>query len=405
MAHGIPSRAHAPLGESLPEVQNFSLVLGGPLYQLLRKAHLDDDVESHVRRRILAFCAIIWLPLLVLCAFDGTLLGGIEVPFIVDVETHARFLVAVPLMIFAELIVHKRMRGLVPQFVERELIPAGSMDRFRETIASAMRWRNSIAAELALLAIVFPVGFYVRSGVLALETSTWYATIGSQGATLTLPGMWFSWVSNPIVQFLLLRWLYRLVIWARFLWQVSRIELDLIPTHPDRNAGLGFLGGSAYAHSPLLAAFSAMVAGLVASRILHEGASLTEFKLEIVAVVALGMILVLGPLSVFAPQILASKRGGLREYGAFAADYSREFDRRWLRSADHDQEALLGTGDIQSLADLGNAFTVIREIRALPFSRDMLFQLIWATLVPFVPLVFTLFPLEELLDRLIGAVL
>ena len=405
MAHGLPSRAHAPLGESLPEVQNFSLVLGGPLYQLLRKAHLDDDVESHVRRRILAFCAIIWLPLLVLCAFDGTLLGGIEVPFIVDVETHARFLVAVPLMIFAELIVHKRMRGLVPQFVERELIPAGSMDRFRETIASAMRWRNSIAAELALLAIVFPVGFYVRSGVLALETSTWYATIGSQGATLTLPGMWFSWVSNPIVQFLLLRWLYRLVIWARFLWQVSRIELDLIPTHPDRNAGLGFLGGSAYAHSPLLAAFSAMVAGLVASRILHEGASLTEFKLEIVAVVALGMILVLGPLSVFAPQILASKRGGLREYGAFAADYSREFDRRWLRSADHDQEALLGTGDIQSLADLGNAFTVIREIRALPFSRDMLFQLIWATLVPFVPLVFTLFPLEELLDRLIGAVL
>ena len=405
MAHGIPSRAHAPLGESLPEVQNFSLVLGGPLYQLLRKAHLDDDVESHVRRRILAFCAIIWLPLLVLCAFDGTLLGGIEVPFIVDVETHARFLVAVPLMIFAELIVHKRMRGLVPQFVERELIPAGSMDRFRETIASAMRWRNSIAAELALLAIVFPVGFYVRSGVLALETSTWYATIGSQGATLTLPGMWFSWVSNPIVQFLLLRWFYRLVIWARFLWQVSRIELDLIPTHPDRNAGLGFLGGSAYAHSPLLAAFSAMVAGLVASRILHEGASLTEFKLEIVAVVALGMILVLGPLSVFAPQILASKRGGLREYGAFAADYSREFDRRWLRSADHDQEALLGTGDIQSLADLGNAFTVIREIRALPFSRDMLFQLIWATLVPFVPLVFTLFPLEELLDRLIGAVL
>ena len=211
-------------------------------------------------------------------------------------------------------------------------------------------------------------------------------------------------MSNPFLQFLLLRWIYRLVIWARFLWQVSRIELDLIPTHPDRNGGLGFLGGSAYAFSPLLAAFSAMVAGLVASRIFYEGASLADFKLEIVFLVAFGMVLVLGPLTVFAPQILAAKRHGKREYGAFAADYVREFDRRWLRCADHDGEPLLGTGDIQSLADLDNAFAVIKEMKAVPFSRDMLLQLVWATLVPFVPLVFTMIPLEELLDRIIGAV-
>ena len=148
-----------------------------------------------------------------------------------------------------------------------------------------------------------------------------------------------------------------------------------------------------------------MVAGLVASRIFHEGASLADFKLEIVALVVLGMLLVLGPLTVFAPQILAAKRRGLREYGAFAADYTRDFHRRWLLSADHDGEPLLGTGDIQSLADLGNSFAVIKEMNAVPFSRDMFLQLIWATLVPFVPLVFTMIPLEELLDRIIGAAL
>ena len=297
------------------------------------------------------------------------------------------------------------MRFVVAQFVGRKLVPAAALDRFRAAIANAMRWRNSILAELVILAIVFPVGFYLRAESFALQTSTWYATVGAEGSALTMPGYWFTWVSNPILQFLLLRWFYRLLIWARLLAQVARIDLDLIPTHPDRNCGLGFLGQSGYAFSPLLAAFSSLVAGLVASRIFHEGASLTDFKLEIVAMVAIGMFLVLAPLTVFAPQILAAKRGGLREYGAFAAEYMRDFDRRWLRSADRDGEALLGTGDIQSLADLGNAFTVIREVKAVPFNRDMLFQLIWATLVPFVPLVFTLFPLEELLDRLIGAVL
>ncbi len=390
--------------DALPEARNFSLVLGGPLYQLFRRAHLDDDVTSHVKQRVLVICGILWLPLFLLCAVKGTLLGGIAVPFLHDVETHARFLLAVPLMIFAELLVHQRMRGIVMQFTERHLVPETSMERFRRAITSSMAWRNSVPAELAILGIVFPLGYYIRTRILALEASTWYATASSDGATLTLPGIWFSWVSNPILQFLMLRWIYRLVIWARFLWRVSRIELDLLPTHPDRNGGLGFLAGSAYAFAPLLTSFSSMCAGLVASRIFYQGASLTDFKIEILSLIAFGMLLVLGPLTVFAPQILLAKRRGKREYGAFAADYARDFDRRWLRGGDHDETPLLGTGDIQSLADLDNAYSVIKDMRAVPFSRDLFIQLVWATLIPFVPLVFTMIPLDVLLERMIKSV-
>jgi hypothetical protein len=401
----IPTSRPNAQPDGLPtEALNFSLVLGGPLYQLFRKAHLDDDVTSHVRKRMVVICGILWLPLLLLCAIQGTLLGGIAVPFLHDVETHARFLLAVPLMIFAELIVHQRIRDIVMQFIERKLVPAEAMDRFRAAISSAIAWRNSIPAEVMLLAIVLPAGYLMRTRVLALDASTWYATADTGGAVLTLPGLWFSWVSNPIMQFLMLRWLYRIVIWTRFLWQVSRIELNLIPTHPDRNGGLGFLAGSAHAFSPLLASFSAMSAGIVASRIFHEGASLADFKLEIISLVAFGMVLVLGPLTVFAQQILAAKRRGKREYGVLATEYTREFDRRWLRDSSHDDTPILGTGDIQSLADLDGAYTVIKEMRAVPFNRDLLMQLIWATLAPFVPLVFTMIPLEELLDRLIKTV-
>ncbi|MNG89430.1 hypothetical protein D3C79_482970 [compost metagenome] len=119
---------------------------------------------------------------------------------------------------------------------------------------------------------------------------------------------------------------------------------------------------------------------------------------------AFGLMLVLGPLGVFAPHILAAKRQGLREYGALAAEYSRGFERRWLRTDDRDGEPLLGAADIQSLADLGNAYTVIKEVRPLPFSRDMFLQLVLATVVPFMPLLLTLFPFEVLLDRLIGVI-
>jgi hypothetical protein len=394
-----------PSADLFPDMRNFSLVLGGPLYQLFRKAHLEDeDVVSHLTRRILVICGIVWLPLAILCAIKGTLLGGVEIPFLLDVETHARFLVAIPLMLVAELVVHQRVRGVVPQFVERNLIAEGHMERFRKAILSALAWRNSIAAELALIAIVFPLGYYIRSEIFSLKASTWYATASAHGGSLTLPGFWFSWVSNPLLHFLLLRWIYRIAIWARFLWQVSRIKLDLIPIHPDRNGGLGFLGGSAFAFSPLLAAFSSMVAGLVASRIFFQGAKLTDFKLEIVFLVVFGMVLVLGPLIVFAPQIMAAKRLGKREYGALAADYVRQFDQRWLRSQDRKTTPLLGSGDIQSLADLDHAYAVIKEMRALPFSRDMLVQMLWATLAPFVPLVFTMIPLEEVLDRMIKSV-
>ena len=404
MDQNIPSPSRDPLVGMLPEVRNFSLVLGGPLYQFFRRVRLDDDVTSHVKRRILVICGVIWLPLLLLCALNGTLLGGIHIPFLRDIETHARFLVAVPLMIFAELIVHQRMRVIVMQFVERKIIRAEAMESFRKAVVSAIAWRNSIPAELAIIAIVLPVGYYVRTRVFALEASTWYATAGTGCITLTLPGIWFSWVSNPILQFLLLRWLYRLLIWARFLWHVSRIDLDLVPIHPDRNGGLGFLGGSAYAFSPLLASFSAMSAGLVASRIFHQGASLADFKLEIVSLVVFSMFLVLGPLTVFAPHILAAKRRGKKEYGVLGTELAREFDRRWVRNPDHDNLPLLGSPDISSLADFDQTYSVIKEMKAVPFNRDLLLQLVWATLTPFSPLVFTMIPLEELLDRMIKTV-
>lgn len=64
-------------GDSLNLLRNppeFSLVLGGPLYQLLRRAHLSDDALMMVRQRIIVFALLAWLPLLLLSALEGHVL-------------------------------------------------------------------------------------------------------------------------------------------------------------------------------------------------------------------------------------------------------------------------------------------------------------------------------------------
>jgi hypothetical protein len=388
----------------LREPADFSLVLGGPLYQLFRRSHLSGDALELVRQRIIIISLLAWLPLLVLSALEGQALGGsAAVPFLLDVEVHVRFLVAVPLFIAAELVVHQRMRFVVRQFLDRNLIPESAMTRFDAAIASAFRLRNSVLAEVLLIAFVYVVGvLIVWRHYSALATATWYAVPTAEGLQLSLSGVWYGYVSLPIYQFLMLRWYFRLFIWMRFLWQVSRIDLSLVPTHPDRVGGLGFLANTVYAFTPLAVAQGAMLAGLIANRIFYLGAALPDFKIEIAVLVVFLLGMVLGPLLVFAPQLAQAKRTGIREYGTLAERYVREFDAKWLRGGASADEPFVGSGDIQSLADLGNSFEVVRTMQIAPITRDAIIRLAAATLVPIVPLLLTMMPLEELLKKLFG---
>lgn len=393
-------------GDGLRTLRNppdFSLVLGGPLFQLLRRAHLSDDSLKLVRQRIIVIAGLAWLPLLVLAALDGQVLAGGAVPFLGDVEVHVRFLVAMPLLILAELVVHQRMRPLLQQFLERNLIPENMMPRFEAAITSAFRLRNSALAEVLMIAIVYGVGILiVWRQYVALDTSTWYATAFDGESKLSLAGMWYGYVSLPIFQFLLCRWYFRLFVWTRFLWQVSRMELSLIPTHPDRVGGLGFLSSTVYAFVPLAVAHGALLAGLLANRIFFVGNALTQYKAEIAVLVIFVLCIVLGPLLVFTPRLAQAKRMGNREYGTLAERYVREFDAKWLRGGAPADEPFVGSADVQSLADLGNSLDVVQTMRAAPITRAAVVQLAGATLAPIVPLALTMMPLEELLKTLFG---
>ena len=181
----------------------------------------------------------------VLSALGGHALGdAIKIPFLRDLEAQVRFLVALPVLIAAELIVHLRIRPVVSRFVERRIVIPEELPKFHAAINSAMRVRNSVPVEVALVILVWTVGHWIWRSQIALGTASWYATLEGTRWHLTPAGYWYAFVSIPIFQFILLRWYLRLLIWFRFLWQVSRLNLRLISTHPDRAGGLAFLGKS-----------------------------------------------------------------------------------------------------------------------------------------------------------------
>jgi hypothetical protein len=237
----------------------------------------------------------------------------------------------------------------------------------------------------------------------ALDMNSWLATAASGELRPTRAGWWLVLVSMPLFQFLSLRWFLRIFFWGRFLAQVSRIELNLEPTHPDATAGLHFLARSGRAFRFVLLAFGFVLAGMIANRIFHENAELLQFKLEIIGTASVLTFLVLGPLIAFHWKLRSVRRQGMIEYGLLGQAYAREFDRKWMRGARPADEPLLGHADFRSLAALRNGFEVVRGIRPVPFTVKNATWLAAYVLLPVAPLLLTMLSVEQLLDRMLKA--
>jgi hypothetical protein len=382
------------------EPPDFSVVLGGPLFQLFRKAHLEVDQVELSHRRVIFFIAITWLPLFLLVVVSPFVGSADRLSFLRDVEVQARFLVSLPALIAAELIVNSRMLPVARRFVERRIILPKDLPRFYRAVESAFALRNSIPLEIAMLVAVYIFGLWFWNARFGIQASTWYAMPGGRWR-LTPAGFWYVFVSIPIAQFILLRWYARLFIWYRFLWQVSKIPLNLIPTHPDRAGGLGFLGAISYAFGPVVFGQGAMLAGLVASRVLNRGDSLLSLKLQAGGFVVFFVCVIFAPLIVFTPKMARARRNGLADYGLLAQRYVESFQKKWIVDCGSNPGELLGTGDIQSLADLGNSYTVVNEMRMVPFGLKDITRLAAAAVVPMVPLLLLIWSPEELITRVI----
>jgi hypothetical protein len=148
-----------------------------------------------------------------------------------------------------------------------------------------------------------------------------------------------------------------------------------------------------------------LLAGVLADHILHSGASLPEFRFQIAGYTAYVIALLISPQLVFAGQLARTKRMGFRRYGGLASEYVRGFDEKWINNKARPDEPLVGSADIQSLADLANSYEVIKKMQLAPITRQNITTIAVGVLLPISPLLLTIMPMEELLKRLLSILL
>jgi hypothetical protein len=386
---------------------SFRLFEAGPILHWLQQIGTLPPTAEQAAARAMVAVLVAWVPLPLLALWSGRAFGATDLPLVQDIQVHVRALITLPLYILAAQEAQNVLSKSVQQFVTRGIVRPQDRPQFARILRDSASWNRSVLLRVSVgAAIVLVLPGLWKHALLQRYTTAWYGDQTAAGISWTPAGYWLLFVTNPIVQYLHLLWAVRMVLFCISLGRVARLDLHLVPTHPDQAGGLGFVGAWFYAFGKLIVAEGASVAGLLANRIFVDGQSLPHFQLDIAAAACGVAAVILGPMCVFMPHLLRARRRGLAMYGQFANQYVREFEDTWIRgTADRDRGPLLGTADIQSLADLANSYAVVREMRPVPFGARVVFQVFVLFLAPISPLLLTVVPAEELLNKAISVLI
>ena len=381
---------------------------GGPMQRFAQRLAAKFGFGHSLLLRFLAFLALTWLPLLILSALEGRALAASpEGSFLLDFGTFARFFLGIPLLLFAESVVGPRLRGAGLRFVEGGFIRPEDYPAFDRAIARAARLRESGWAELVIVGISL-----VGAWCLTAETfygggiATWRSTsqAASDGAVLSLTGLWYHFVAVPILQFIWYRWLWRLCAWGIFLWSVSRLNLNLVALHADQAGGLGFLGITHSSLGIFALALSCVLSAEAGFLIVFQKVGIATFQMPYVAIVVAGELFIFGPLLMFVPVLVSARQTWLHDYSLLVIRYNRAFHDKWVNGKNSEDQSLLGSSDIQSLADLGNAFAYVRGMKTMPFSRNELIRLAIVISLPCIPLFLLVMPIDKILQMVMKGI-
>jgi hypothetical protein len=218
-----------------------------------------------------------------------------------------------------------------------------------------------------------------------------------------LAGYWYALVSIPIYQFLVYRWLWRSFIWCNFLRRVLKLNLQLIPVHPDRAGGLGFLGETHRLFAIFIFAYAATASAMASREVLFDKVPIQTYKIPIAALIVIMLLFFLGPLFMFAPALLRTRRKALHEYSTLGCTLGRLYDRKWVQAMTPAAESILSTSDNTSLANYSRDYELVDRMRVFPFDPRTAGGLALAGLVPMVPLLATVMPMQEIFKLVLKA--
>jgi len=370
---------------------DLDITSGDPLHRIERRLGLKPGTPPRPGRMVALLLAVAILPLVVRVGAQGQIADLIRDPFFI------RLLIVLPLLELVSPSVSASVARALQEFETSRLVAPEDEPRFQAARMRALRMRDSRVALVVMVAIAF------GSEVLA-ETARlpFIGAWARDGEHLTLAGSWYFFVSLALFHLIRLRWLWRILVWWRFLFGVSRIPLRLMPAHPDRAGGIGFLANVTMAFAPLIFGLSVGAGFELRARILVGGEKLASQVAPMVAISVLFLVCVLTPLLFFVPQLTRAMWRGRMDYDRLSSRYIRRFDNKWL-SRDPPDTELLGSSDLQSLADLINSANAVRQMLPVPITIPAILSVALASGLAMLPAIQAEVPLREIAHMLMSA--
>lgn len=373
-------------------IPGLSLTGGGSFHRIL--VALGARTPGGALRVAFLIGLFAWAPLLVASMAEGALFGG-PGAFVHDVGVHARFLLALPLLLFAEVPIGRRLDRAVRYLSEAGLVHDGNRAAALAAIRRAERLRDRRAPELALAVAAFALSL-VDLRYEPLGPATW---IFPAPGEVSVAGWIALFLSVPLARFVMLRWGLRFVVWAMLLAGLARARLRINAAHPDGRGGLAFVWDSHVSFAWLALGAGIALAGNLTTEKLLTGASVMAYRTEVLAFSLGAPLLFLSPLFVFAWPIEQARRRFFAEYGSAAADFVDRYARAWLDPSTREQLPL-GTGETSAHTDMVTSFQRVESTRWMPFSKRHFFTLFLAAGLPMLIFALQEIPLADVLRRL-----
>jgi len=382
--------------------ENYSLTESGLINLLLKKLKLDQ------KRGLLAILvsSIAWLPLIISTAIDGTLYAGTGGAFLKDLAIQGRLLVGILMLILIKDLVYIRIPRVL-QYISEVLIPPNEKEHF---IAGALRRAkkstDSIWSEIILfLAVTIFAISPAETTTLFItqrESHSWLISQKEGNDVLSFAGNWAQYVSIPIFQFLLLRWLWRYIVWLILLFRISKINLILKPTHPDGSGGIGIIILAQRNFLMFFVACGMAISCVMINLLLNKEISFDVLKIEILGYIIFSITLLILPLLFFIRKLIRTKSEGLLELSKAGISLSNKYEEEWVKPMGNEKKIAEDTVDPSMQVDYSGVYLLLQDLRIIPLRVGDVMIMALALYLPFIPIFFIEFSVVELLQKLMG---
>jgi hypothetical protein len=374
---------------------DISLARGGLLYRFLKLIRVDDDEHWNIGRRILFVLVVVWFPVFAiqLVAAPSQVLQSL-----LDYRLEARALAAV-ILIVALPIMDSRFRLLIEHIRESKLLIGPDLEEMDRVLTRLRRVRDSFLPE-ALFLVAVAVRAATSYSFIVAQTSGDLSYQNSTGGHLTAAGWYGLLVSVPIIQFLALVVLWRWLLWTIFAFRLSRMNLRLVPSHPDENGGLGFLSISTQAFAPFCFAVSLIVGASFRNDIMHNGKHLVNFKGPGLALVVILFAAAVLPLLFFIPKLLPLRRKGILQYSIVGHMQSIAFHDKWVHHGEEHEDEAMAAPEMSTLCDYNSAYKNVEDMYPIPIDKEALMGLAISIAIPALPVILAEIPIQTVLQDL-----